>query len=79
MATIVVTADAKTKTFNITAANQVRIIQAIERDGFKRDPEDINDFDYFNAWLKNQYTEMVFRTERYAAQQAVTNDPGLIT
>jgi len=38
-ATIVVTAGANVRTFNITTANQERIITAIERSNIKREPD----------------------------------------
>ncbi len=102
-ATITVVAGTNTKVFNITTANQQRIITAIDRSGFPRDPDgstfevdengepvlDENeepipipaqgDFSFFTTWLKNQYIELVARTESYAAQQGVVADDGLMT
>ncbi len=81
--TITIVAGAKTKEFEITTANQQRIIAAIEKHGFSRDPDNtgtyMNDFDYFISWLKSQYVDLVFRAERRGAGQAIPSDDGLLT
>lgn len=81
-ATITIEAGANSRTLDITAANQVRILAAIERSGFPRDPDntgtDLNDFEYFTQWLIAQYRNLVLRSERAQAERGVVDDEGLI-